>query len=79
MSHHTLRTYRFQPYNSSDIYLQESSPTITSSQSTLQTNTYNSNLLYDSTTTNTASSTLQISQQIQNLSNINLSPPWRPS
>ncbi len=68
MSHHKLRIYRFQPYNPSDSYSQESLPSITpisASQSTSQIDFYNSNLLYNSDTM--SASVMQSSQQIQNL------------
>src|SRR5438046_9677699 len=81
MSHHKLRIYRFQPYNPSDSYSQKSLPNITpisASQSTPQIDFYNPNLLYNSDTM--SASAMQPSQQIQNLSSLNVNslPPWRP-
>src|ERR1700729_2330738 len=84
MSHHKLRIYRFQPYNPSDSYSQESLPSIThisTSQSTLQTGSYNTNLPHNSDPNTISTSVMQFSQQIQNSSNLNTNsfPPWRPS
>src|SRR6266542_2063943 len=83
MSHHKLRIYRFQPYNPSDSHSQESLPSsithISTSQSTLQIDSYDANLLYNSDTM--PASAMQLSQRIQNLSSLNVNslPPWRPS
>jgi len=82
MAHHKLRIYRFQPYNPSDSHSQESLPSIThisTSQSTLRTDSYNTNLPHNSDTNTMSTSVMQFSQQIQNSSNLNINsfPPWK--